>query len=410
MSYDLIVASEEEADLPATLGQLRAVAGVQAVNHTDDQLEVILGLPHGDEATFFIGSSVRAERDDIDALFFEYVRHPQWLTEITVPAHAGELGIEVVRRVAILIARAAKGAAFDPQEDGIFWPTRRLLFRRAPASASAKRDLDIVSLNWIVALPKEHAIRAHKSAKLCVTYIDSIAENLPTATPVRCGSFEPFQGKGIADFETEWRLACESELGQTFHFTAKPPYFGGHVDFSYPRHSLESPKHSLCCLHISLNVDASSISTKESEDALTRNFAKVADRLNAIYGAAHLLRGWEYFRGQLWARRGTESSPQLTRNGWIGLPPTPAWMAWLNRAYLDQMSYWRSAGTAITAKNGQAFKFGAHPCPIETAMQSMPPLPEELSFRPGQETVTGHNPGAQPASRILAYEAFALEK
>lgn len=407
MSYDLRVASEQKPDLASTLGQLKAVAGVQAVKHAHDQLEVLVGLPNGDEAAFFVGTSVRAEADDIDELVFEYVRHPQWLTEINVPSCAGEPGIEVARRAAILIAQTTKGAALDLQEDGILWPSRKLLFRRSPSTVSAKRDLDIVSLNWIAALPKNPELRALEAAKLCVAYTESIAENLPAAMPVRCGGFEPFQGRGIADFEKEWRLAGESDFGEMFHFTAKPPCFGGHVQFSYPRQSLESPKHSLCCLHISLNVDASSISTSASEDALTGSFAKVADHLNAIYGATHLLRGWEYFQGQLWGRQGTETSPQLTRSGWIGLPPSPAWMVWLNRAYLNQLSDWRSMGAAITAKNGRAFKFGVHPCPIESAALAMPPLPAELSFHPGQETVTGHNPGAQAASHILAYEAFA---
>lgn len=403
MSYDLIVASEEKPDFPATLGQLKALAGVQSVKRTNDQLEVLVALPNGDEAAFFIDASVLAQPEDIDELVFDYVRHPRWLTELNVPTHAGEPGIEMARNAAILIARTNKGAALDPQEDGIFWPSRKLLFR-GPTTASAKRDLDIVSLNWIAALPKNPELRAQEAEKLCTAYLESIAESLPAAVPVRCGGFEPFQGKGIGDFEKDWRIAAESEFGASFHFTAKPPCFGGHVQFSYPRHSLETPKHSVWCLHISLNVDACSIS--ESEAELTTSFAKIADHLNAVYGAAHLLRRWEYFRGQLWARQGTETSPQLTRGGWIGLPPSPAWMVWLNRAYLAQMSDWRSADAAIAGINGLAFKFGTHPCPSESAALAMPPLPEDLSFRPGRETVTGHNPGAQAASCILAYEAF----
>jgi len=405
MSYDLIVASEKPIDVLRILGQLRAQPGVQAVKESSEQLEVSLTLPNGNNAIFFIGMPLHAQPEDFDDAVFEYVRNPQWLTELTVPAHAGATGVELARQAAILIAKASKGAAVDLQDDDVLWPPRKLLFRTPRATNPSERDLDILSLSWIVALPKESALRSQKAERLCASYLEQISANLSAATPVRCGTFEPFQGRGPAGFEKEWSCASQSEFGDMFHFTAKPPCFGGHVKFSYPRHSLESPKHSLPCLELSLNVDASHFSQRDSENDLIIAFAAMADKLNAVYGAVHYLRGWEYFRGQLWARQGTESSPQLTRSGWIGIPPSPAWIVWFNNAYLAEMPDW-SSNAAQTAKNGRVFKFGEHPCPVEKAALAMPPLPEALRFSPAEETVTGHNPGAQPAARILAYEDF----
>lgn len=408
MSYDLIIATEKQVVLVTAAAQLRKVAGVDDVRVLDHQIEVLVTRSSGVTSSFFIGAASLSELNDFDETFLDYVRHPQWMIEITVPASAGEHGVGVARGAAIAIARLFKGAAFDPQEDGIFWPSRKLLVRSLSALSPRERFVDIVSLDWIVALPGEQSLRKAAAKEVCATYLESIERTMPRALPVRFDKWEPIEGKGLKNFQAVWQRVSEQELGGILHFSAVLPNYCGHIHFNYPRRTRGSPKHSLNCIQVSLNVDAASFATADADADATTAFSRVAANLNAIYGAAHCLRNWGYHRGELWVGQTTERTPQLTRDGWIGLPPTPAWMIWMHAAYLREMPDWLSANPAVSMNNGRAFKFGRHPCTAEEAKLSMPPIPEDLQFGPGQETNTGHNHGAIAAFRIPPYDDFIV--
>ncbi|MGH6951631.1 MAG: hypothetical protein ACREH4_12195, partial [Vitreimonas sp.] len=88
MSYDLFIAGEKAADILSLRPQLSGLRGVRKVEGNEDQLAVTVAISNSLEGVFFIGSALRAEPDEIDDCFFEYVRNPQWLVEITVPASA----------------------------------------------------------------------------------------------------------------------------------------------------------------------------------------------------------------------------------------------------------------------------------------------------------------------------------
>ena len=395
MSYDLLVASEKLLDLHAFRDELQAWPEVRSVEASADQLVVGIRLPTGQDAALLLAAPVRCEAEDLDERFFAHIRIPRWLTEITISTHAGVLGIEVARRLATSIAKTTKGAAFDPQEDGVFWPPRKL---RSESPSVRTQKIDIVSLHWIVALPNDPPLRAPKAVEACGKFLDVIAKVQPAASPLRCGDYEPLQGKGGADFERGCRQIAEAERGGMIFFTAKPPYLGGAVDCAYPRPSLESPKHALSCVKFSVDVDASGLNEVHAEHALLIEFAKIADGLAAMYGAAFYLRGYERIRSQLWVPQGAESCPPLLGNGWIGIPPFPAWVVWMHAAYVNELRSKPALDFGDGFKHGAAFLFPKHP--VGAARPRMSGVPDELLSRPGYVPY-----GA--ATRIPPYERFA---
>lgn len=405
MSYDLVVAGETELSISAALMRLRAMTGVSSVVvHHDHQLEVSFDLPDGRATSFFVEAARYQKIERFADWALDYVRKPEWLVELTVPASGGERGVKLARKAAIIIARMTKGAAFDDQEDGVIWPLMKpFFFQRERIIFPPKRDVDIVSFDWVAALPKDPLLRSGESRRVCASFLDSLSKYLPAAVPLRGDA--RYRGE-MMDFEESWRFWSDTEYGGNFNFETAEPFHEGFVRFLYPRDSLESPKHALACVHVSLPMDASAIADSETDSAHILAFAKIADCLNAVYGSAHLLRGFEFYRGELWARKGADRSPPLTKLGWTGIPPTAGWLLWFHRTYLAQMPGWSTENALFAAENGCAFRLGRSPCSIKEAAELMPPLPEDLIFKEGELAVTGYIHGARAANRIPAYENF----
>src|SRR5262245_56002002 len=351
MSYDLFVASERAPELGALAATLEKWPEIARVGVSSEQLVVQVTTSAGGEPVFFIGAPARCEPADLDEMLVAYVKIPRWLTEITIPAHAGDAGIEIARKVATFIAKAASGAALDPQEDGVLWPQKPI---RPPRAPSEPKQIDLVSVNWIVALPNDPAARAAKAPEVCTRFLDVLAKIQPAARPLRSGGSEPFQGRGIAAFEREWAEASSSPFGGMFSFSAKPPYLGGHINFAYPRQSLESPRNALSCIEVSMDIDATAF---DDPRALPIEFAAIADGLAAMYGAAFHLRGYELVRARLMLPQGAESHPPLLGNGWIGLPPFAAWVVWMHRAYASQLTGLPAPIIDASFTRGAAFLF-----------------------------------------------------
>jgi hypothetical protein len=232
------------------------------------------------------------EPADLPAALTAAVLAPRWLLQVSAPDR------ESARKLGRALAAEHGGAAYDPQEDAVFWP--RGTPKRVPAGKAEKTS--ILRLKWTVA----------EWDGAPAALIDALARHAREGLPRRYGDFEPFEH----DFEPA-AFAAFAREHETFWFASRP-FFGGHA---FPPAGLG--------VSVDLRIIRADARWRE---AIVDLFAGAAAATGASAGEAYPERGWH-------VSANNRLAAATTRRG-------PAWLTWDGalRRHGDQplSSRWRS--------------------------------------------------------------------
>jgi hypothetical protein len=260
----------------------------------------------------------QAEADDLAEALAAAVLAPRWLVQVS----AGNA--EAARKVGRRIAKLHSGAAYDPQEDVVFYPRGKP--KRVATQKPAKTSL--VRLEWYVAEDRWADARA--------ALVRTLARRCPEALPTRYGDIEPLQQRyDPAEPEAFTEFSRDRWL---FWFSARPA-FGGHA---------ARPERGVA--HLGLDFDWRVLEAEPRwREAVAGLFASAADAMGAFYGEGWVEPGWNVSRNNrlsIAAGRKTRG-PWLTREGWTGLPAEPAWLAWFGGEYREPVAQALNGGKPV---------------------------------------------------------------
>jgi hypothetical protein len=246
-----------------------------------------------------------AEPDDLAESLAAAVLAPRWLTTVS----AGNA--DAARKVARRLAKLNEGAAYDPQEEAVFYPRGRP--KRVPAGKPEKTS--IVRLEWYVP--------AERWAAAPGELVATLARRCPEALPTRYGYIEPLQQR--YDPEQPDAFSGLARDDSTFWFSSRPS-FGGHA----------IPPHRL-----GIDLDWRVLDADPRwREAVAGLFAAAAAALGAFYAECWVEPGWNVSRNNrlsIAAGRKTRASA-LRRDGWQGLPAEPAWLTWFGGEYREPVA------------------------------------------------------------------------
>ena len=248
-----------------------------------------------------VDGPVAAEPDDLAEPLAAAVLAPRWL--MTVSAGSREAARKLGRR----IAKLNQGAAYDPQEDVVFYP------RGKPKRVAAQKPetTSIVRLEWYVA--------DERWPEAPAALVRTIARRCPEALPTRYGDFEPLQ----EHYEAE-AFAAYARDHDTFWFAGRPS-FGGHAFRG----------------RIGLDLDWRVLDADPRwREATVDLFAAAAAAIGAFYGECWVEPGWSVSRSnRIWIAAGRKTrETALGRDGFEGLPAEPAWLAWFGGDYREPVT------------------------------------------------------------------------
>ena len=276
-----------------------------ATHDQPDEIEVPDGVT--------VDGPFAAEPDDLAEPLAAAVLAPRWLTTVS----AGNA--DAARKVGRRLAKLNEGAAYDPQEDAVFYPRGRP--KRVPAAKPEKTS--IVRLEWYVP--------AERWAAAPGELVATLARRCPEALPTRYGDIEPLQerydpeqpdtfGEFIASSDDEW----------TFWFSSRPS-FGGHARAPQK----QGPG------HLGLDLDWRVLDADPRwREAIAGLFASVADAVGALYAEGWVEPGWRVSRNNRLSTtpgRKTRGTP-LYRGRFTGLPAEPAWLTWFGGEYHEPVA------------------------------------------------------------------------
>ena len=352
------------------------------------------------ERTIDVQGPLRAEPEDLPDDLAGVVSKPIWLVEIHLPGGYTAADAWAVE-LAIHLARVGKGAVFDPQADRVVWPSGVT----PRARNEAEERIRTLELEWITpasALPPDAAAR----------WLDVIAERFPPVTPVRFGSFEPFQGQLVRDgpraFAEAWRAEASIDWGGTFFWSAKAPGLGGSV--SFPDWREDRRPHRLGrVVSLSTEIDARPLYRDPAMcDAVVDLFAEVASAFGAVYAAGCVLRDAIMRRGRVSYDDRSEIAPRPRNPWWVGLPALPTWLAWFAPPYQTLVESRLDRSLCTVRPSGVLLRCGPEPMDVEELADVFPRLPAELlavtaSGRPvdlARRTTLFQSPPSGPAEVI----------
>ena len=253
-----------------------------------------------------------AEPDDLAEPLAAAVLAPRWLTTVS----AGNA--DTARKLGRRLAKLNEGAAYDPQEDVVFYPRGRP--KRVPAGKPERTS--IVRLEWYV--PAEHWADAPAAL------VRTLARRCPEALPTRYGDFEPLQQRYEAGRPEEFLAFIEATQDTWTFWMSSRPSFGGHA------HPPENGPGRL-----GLDVDWRVLTADPRwREAVAGLFAAAASALGSLDAECWVEPGWIVSRNNrlsISAGRKTRDSA-LGRDGWVGLPAEPAWLTWFGGEYREPVA------------------------------------------------------------------------
>ncbi|HYH88529.1 MAG TPA: hypothetical protein VEX67_04815 [Solirubrobacteraceae bacterium] len=271
------------------------------------------GLEAPDGVT--VDGPVAAEPDDLAEALAAAVLAPRWLTTLSVPYDASQRRRDALRSLARRLAQEHEGAAYDPQEDAVFFPRGRP--KRVPAGKAEKTS--IVRLAWY--------LDAERWAQAPGVLLHAIERRCPEALPTRYGVYEPPQGRYDPTAPDAFTALARDD--SSFWFASRP-FFGG--DSSPPERGTGK---------LAVQVDWRVLDTDPRwRETVVDLFAGAASALGAFYAEAWVEPGWEVSRNnRLWITAGRKTrGSALGRDGWEGLPAEPAWLTWFGGRYCEPVA------------------------------------------------------------------------
>ena len=227
-----------------------------------------------------VDGPLEVEPADLDDALAAAVLAPRWLVQVSGAERAA------ARRFGRELAQAAGGAAYDRQEDAVYFP--RGTPKRVPAGKAAKTS--IVCLEWTV--PDWDGAPA--------ALIDALTRHAREGLPRRYGDFEPPQ----ETFEDPAAFAAFARDHRTLWYASRP-FFSG---------SANPPD------DLSLELDWRVVRDDPRwREAVVDLFAAVAAATGATAGEAYAERHWE-----------VSANNRLSISArWIGRDHRgPPWLEW----------------------------------------------------------------------------------
>lgn len=370
MSWGLLVATYDRPDTGAVSALVEGTE-YSARGVLDESRGNVL-VQRREQPAFTVDGPVCVEHEDLPEELAAVVLAPRFQVEISVPIGGSVKDRTFASKLARALAEKFQGAVYDPQKDEVIWPKRRLRSFSPPAGEERIR---VVELTWYFGgrSPDPEIPR-----KLLQELRRSCAEALPR----RYGDFEPLQKKlepgKDAELITFWKTQAKRDGGGSFFWKSQSPCFGGHVYFPDRRETRNGTRR---CTVLSMNFDGRALDADarwcESVVAL---FVRVAERLDAFYGAAHVERGVIARRG-LWYDSESESV-SMPGHFFAGLPPFPTWLAWFGRSYSSLVADVMSdhPGAELRAEKNLFLRTGATPLDTDQLRGEFPTLPPSLVF------------------------------
>jgi hypothetical protein len=161
----------------------------------------------------------------------------------------------------------------------------------------------------------------------------TIDRDFPQARPVRFGMGDPptfwMDREGAAEFEAEWSRRRDS--GFFIHWTGRRPFLDG--SFAFPDLKTKDEP-GLRCGRMQWYLDEAAVQVEP--EPLVQAFAAIARDLEAFFGSAYRLEGWELRRNVLLQNViDGQSSPMAAGPRWLGIPPGNPWLTWFGSAYTN---------------------------------------------------------------------------
>jgi hypothetical protein len=385
MSYDLELAFPVEPDP----GSIRAAATEAGLRTEGSKVLSFFDSTNG--LVFTADGPYAVQAVDLDEELLAVVPHSRWGMLISRPAAAGDEGIRRALIVATAIARANRGAVYDPQTETLVFPLR------AVAKQSARESrVRLVSLTWLVA--QNRAL-----ADIAKTWLGLVRRFFPEAVPSRYDTTEPMQHQlepgGEDDFYAFWE-AANREVIPWVLFKSAAPCFGGIVSLLGPSPTKHQP------IAIQMDFDGGYLEANAaSRRACTDLFRAVAEDLGCFYAAGHVERNWIVARRNLSTDSQTETLHILKKTEWLGLPPFPVWLSWYGGPYKERVRPSLERVSFEENPEGLLLRLGDMPQDVDQVSGRFPGLPADLRRQPQPPLRPGISTGATdfslPAKTLL---------
>jgi hypothetical protein len=362
MSYDLVLAFRVKPD-PGSIRAAATEAGLTVVGS-----DLLTFVDSKGQQVFTADGPSGVEAEEIEGKVLAVLPDPRWGMLISRPAAAGDEGIRQALVVASAIARANRGAVYDPQTEKLVFPLRAIA--KQPARESRAR---LVSLTWLVA----QNVALGDVAK---AWLELVRRFLPQAAPSRYDTTEPMQHRlepgGEDDFYAFW-VAANGEVIPWVLFKSAAPCFGGIVSLLGPSPTKYQP------ISIQMDFDGGALeSNQASRRACIDLFRAVAEDLGCFYAAGHVERNWMVSRRNLSSDSQTEALQILKKTDWLGLPPFPVWLSWYGSPYKEMVRSSLEGFSFEENAEGLLLRVGDIPQDVDRLSGRFPVLPTDLRRQP----------------------------
>ena len=263
-----------------------------------------------------VDGPVAAEPDDLAEALAAAVLAPRWLTTLSVPYDASQRRRDALRSLARRLAQEHEGAAYDPQEDAVFFPRGRP--KRVAAGKAEK-----TSIVQARVVRRRRALGGRRRPRCCRRSRAAARRRCRPATAStsrpRSATTRPRPTRSRRSCATTPRSGsprARSSAATRSRPSAGPAGLGVEVDWRV------------------LDGDP------RWRETFVDLFAGAASALGAFYAEGWVEPGWEVSRNNrlsISAGRKTRGSA-LGREGWEGLPREPAWLTWFGGRYREPVA------------------------------------------------------------------------
>lgn len=193
-------------------------------------------------------------------------------------------------------------------------------------------------------------------SNLALGLVDVASEWMPDALPVRPDPGRPFDPTDLRNQIDAWWQGVRSELiGGLFRCRRGGPWFDG---------TIQEPNGPWKTWTLSLHGNADLLAEQDKIEQLTGFLGALGDQMGAVYACVQTEANAEMYQGEGFVTGDNCSDSGVRRTeGWMGLPPVPAWIEWFGQPYLKHVENRPLPATATTAptETGLLIRWSHHP-------------------------------------------------
>ncbi len=342
----------------------------------DGGAEMRMGLGNEEDGILpliAVDGPFKIDEEELPALVLSYLLGPQWIMLVSIEEDGPKEAQGVARSYSKFVAEHCRGVVYDPSDESVIWPKATPQKYRA---AVVEERISLVTLEWcipILASPQETVL----------SFLSLLKKRCVEALPKRFGRTEPYKGKFLLgkeeSFVEEWTHCATRESGDVLYWSSSGPCFGGSARFSDQRKKLPEtwkPQGAVSRLLISVDFDGRALA---SDDKLCQIvitlFQDIAHSMNAFYAAGYVRRN-ALAKKKVILDHESENYQLQSQHWFMGLPPTPTWLAWFGppyRKFLDDV-----APECEERHGGLLLKTNKKPLNLDELKSVFPRLPGEL--------------------------------